>query len=102
MIEASFDSVIFGDNQFFGVNHMSEEKARAQAMRFQDIERDHRRARRRLRRGRSAPSCARRTTGSPRSATTSARTRTAIATSRFYPVHAVRAQVRERRRPSTA
>ena len=28
--------VIFGDNQFFGVNHMSEEKARAQAMRFQD------------------------------------------------------------------
>ena len=29
--------VIFGDNQFFGVNHMSEEKARAQAMRFQDI-----------------------------------------------------------------
>lgn len=30
------DRVIFGDNQFFGVNHMSEEKARAQAMRFQD------------------------------------------------------------------
>lgn len=28
--------VLFGDNQFFGVNHMSEEKARAQAMRFQD------------------------------------------------------------------
>jgi hypothetical protein len=28
--------VIFGDNQFFGVNHMSEEKARAQAVRFQD------------------------------------------------------------------
>jgi hypothetical protein len=28
--------VIFGDNQFFGVNHMSEEKARSQAMRFQD------------------------------------------------------------------
>lgn len=27
--------VLFGDNQFFGVNHMSEEKARAQAMRFQ-------------------------------------------------------------------
>ncbi|MCD6043415.1 MAG: hypothetical protein K0R40_3018, partial [Burkholderiales bacterium] len=26
----------FGDNQFFGVNHMSEEKARAQAMRFRD------------------------------------------------------------------
>jgi hypothetical protein len=30
------DRVLFGDNQFFGVNHMSEEKARAQAMRFQD------------------------------------------------------------------
>lgn len=29
--------VLFGDNQFFGVNHMSEEKARAQAMRFQDL-----------------------------------------------------------------
>ncbi len=32
------DRVLFGDNQFFGVNHMSEEKARAQAMRFQDPE----------------------------------------------------------------
>jgi hypothetical protein len=31
------DRVLFGDNQFFGVNHMSEEKARVQAMRFQDI-----------------------------------------------------------------
>ncbi len=31
------DHLLFGDNQFFGVNHMSEEKARAQAMRFQDI-----------------------------------------------------------------
>ena len=30
--------LLFGDNQFFGVNHMSEEKARAQAMRFQDIQ----------------------------------------------------------------
>jgi hypothetical protein len=30
------DRVLFGDNQFFGVNHMSEEKARAQAMRFQN------------------------------------------------------------------
>jgi hypothetical protein len=29
--------VLFGDNQFFGVNHMSEEKARAQSMRFQDV-----------------------------------------------------------------
>ncbi|QCW52580.1 hypothetical protein FE634_15395 [Nocardioides dongxiaopingii] len=32
------DRLLFGDNQFFGVNHMSEEKARAQAMRFQDFE----------------------------------------------------------------
>lgn len=32
------DKLLFGDNQFFGVNHMSEEKARAQAMRFQDTE----------------------------------------------------------------
>ncbi len=31
------ERILFGDNQFFGVNHMSEEKARAQAMRFQDI-----------------------------------------------------------------
>ncbi|MDH2443009.1 hypothetical protein QDR37_03520 [Amnibacterium sp. CER49] len=29
------DRLIFGDNQFFGVNHMSEDKARAQAIRFQ-------------------------------------------------------------------
>ena len=32
------ERVLFGDNQFFGVNHMSEERARAQAMRFQDIQ----------------------------------------------------------------
>jgi hypothetical protein len=32
------DKLIFGDNQFFGVNHMSEEKARAQAIRFRDIQ----------------------------------------------------------------
>ena len=32
------DRIFFGDNQFFGVNHMSEEKARAQAMRFQSNE----------------------------------------------------------------
>jgi hypothetical protein len=32
------DRVLFGDNQFFGVNHMSEEKARAQAVRFQDLQ----------------------------------------------------------------
>ncbi len=30
------DRIIFGDNQFFGVNHMSEEKARFQAIRFRD------------------------------------------------------------------
>ena len=29
--------VILGDNQFFGINHMSEEKARAQAIKFQDM-----------------------------------------------------------------
>jgi hypothetical protein len=32
------DRLLFGDNQFFGVNHMSEEKARAQSMRFGDIQ----------------------------------------------------------------
>jgi hypothetical protein len=32
------DRLLFGDNQFFGVNHMSEEKARAQQMRFQHID----------------------------------------------------------------
>ena len=32
------DRILFGDNQFFGVNHMSEEKARQQAARFQDIQ----------------------------------------------------------------
>lgn len=31
------DRLLFGDNQFFGVNHMSEEKARTQLMRFQDL-----------------------------------------------------------------
>ncbi len=30
------DRILYGDNQFFGVNHMSEEKARAQAMQFRD------------------------------------------------------------------
>lgn len=34
----TMDRVLFGDNQFFGVNHMSEEKARAQQMRFQDLQ----------------------------------------------------------------
>lgn len=32
------ERVLFGDNQFFGVNHMSEEKARAQSMRFRTTE----------------------------------------------------------------
>jgi hypothetical protein len=31
------DRVLFGDNQFFGINHMSEEKARAQSMKFQEL-----------------------------------------------------------------
>lgn len=35
--EVKLDRLLFGDNQFFGVNHMSEEKARAQAMRFQEF-----------------------------------------------------------------
>lgn len=30
------DRILFGDNQFFAVNHMSEEKARAQALKFKD------------------------------------------------------------------
>ena len=32
------DRLLFGDNQFFGVNLMSEEKARAQSMRFQSLD----------------------------------------------------------------
>jgi hypothetical protein len=32
------ERILFGDNQFFGVNHLSEEKARQQAMRFQSID----------------------------------------------------------------
>ncbi len=30
------DPILFGDNQFFGINHMSEEKARAQEMQFKE------------------------------------------------------------------
>ena len=30
------EKVLFGDNQFFAVNHLSDEKARAQAIRFKD------------------------------------------------------------------
>jgi hypothetical protein len=32
----NLERILFGDNQFFGVNHMSEEKARAQAAQFKD------------------------------------------------------------------
>ena len=32
------DRLLFGDNQFFGVNHMSEEKARAQELRFHTLD----------------------------------------------------------------
>jgi hypothetical protein len=32
------DKLIFGDNQFFGINHMSNEKAQSQAVRFKDSE----------------------------------------------------------------
>jgi len=32
------DRLLLGDNQFFGVNHMSEEKARSQAMRFRSLD----------------------------------------------------------------
>ena len=31
------ERILFGDNQFFGVNHMSEEKGRAQSIKFQDV-----------------------------------------------------------------
>jgi hypothetical protein len=31
------DRIIFGDNQFFGINHMSEDKAQEQAERFKDL-----------------------------------------------------------------
>ena len=32
------DRVIFGDNQFFGINHMSEEKAQALSEKFRDLQ----------------------------------------------------------------
>jgi hypothetical protein len=34
---ADVQRILFGDNQFFGINHFSEEKARQQAIRFQQI-----------------------------------------------------------------
>ena len=58
------DRLLFGDNQFFGVNHMSEEKARAQALRFQDIDAVIDVLDAAYDEG-VGPSCARRTTGSP-------------------------------------
>lgn len=36
--DKQMDSVLFGDNQFFAVNHTSDEKSRAQAIRFKDDE----------------------------------------------------------------
>lgn len=33
----TLDRLLFGDNQFFGINHMSEAKARTQELRFQDL-----------------------------------------------------------------
>jgi hypothetical protein len=33
---ATIDRILLGDNQFFGVNHMSEEKARQQLLKFKD------------------------------------------------------------------
>jgi len=38
MARERMDRILFGDNQFFGVNHMSEERARAQALRFQELD----------------------------------------------------------------
>lgn len=32
------DRIVFGDNQFFGINHMSQEKAQAQAERFAELD----------------------------------------------------------------
>jgi exopolysaccharide biosynthesis WecB/TagA/CpsF family protein len=37
MLRSPMDRIIFGDNQFFGINHMSEDKAQAQAERFQSL-----------------------------------------------------------------
>nr|NUR37772.1 hypothetical protein [Sphingomonas sp.] len=34
---ADVERIFFGDNQFFGINHFSEEKARQQAIKFQDL-----------------------------------------------------------------
>lgn len=34
----AIDRVVFGDNQFFGINHMSQDKAQGQAERFADLD----------------------------------------------------------------
>ncbi len=36
-VKTHIDSIIFGDNQFFGINHMSENKAQALSEKFRDI-----------------------------------------------------------------
>jgi hypothetical protein len=35
---SQIDRIVFGDNQFFGINHMSQDKAQAQAERFADLD----------------------------------------------------------------
>lgn len=35
---STIDRIVFGDNQFFGINHMSQEKALAQAIRFHSLD----------------------------------------------------------------
>ena len=36
-VHPALDRVIFGDNQFFGINHMSGDKAQALAEKFKDL-----------------------------------------------------------------
>ena len=79
------ERLLFGDNQFFGVNHMSEERARAQAMRFQDARRRHRGPRRRLRRGHPHVHVHDSRADRARSATTCAPIPTATPDFAFYP-----------------
>ena len=65
------DNVLFGDNQFFGINHMSEDEAREQAVRFQDTRRRRCISTAPSTRG-SGRSCVQHTERSARSATTCA------------------------------
>jgi hypothetical protein len=37
VVNTNIDPIIFGDNQFFGINHMSEEKAQALSEKFRDL-----------------------------------------------------------------